>query len=443
MVAITKGRLGVSVAMALAVAGLVTASSLPASGVEPAPAEPIIGNGTLKIVLTPERTGFVELTFAGDMDGSQTVRQDIVTQEPCAKIDLQPLPGARGDLLTFTPIVNGVTTADDSVQIPSSHLGVHRGSNCGNPAGQIGPGEELRIELGPYFGAQGKVTTIDGVDYVTSMTQADLFIRKTNREDGSLQWKVGRWDTSGIVETPYSPVTVPIAPAHLVTVTPEPGFRTITLRSTASNASRGLSLVTETSFVVTNVVSETVFEVNCGQQITKRGESGDTAEKVVYLRGENGEVKDTSTDADACSEIQAEVAIVSLPEPPVGIDATDFVFWDNTTKDVDGNVQRVNALVRIEWAPRPASSAGNPTLLDYDGYGPGGFTEARWCESFSQTAPKEFSGELPDGDEGEVGLNADGTVPWCLVSQSNVLNGLEVVRVDTFYGSGDPGGNWK
>jgi hypothetical protein len=460
MVGTMRRRLGATVAMGLVVAGVVAASSFTASGQDAEPFDPNASQaqvaGTLQIVLTPERTGYVELTLDGDAGGYQTVRQDLLTTEPCAKLEFEPLPGGK-DLLTLTPIVGNVTTADDSVQIPSDYLGVHRGTNCGGPAGQIGPDEQLKIALGPYF-----VGTV-------MATEANLRIRKTNTADGSLQYKLD--------DDAYSlPVNVDVATSYPINVKPEDSFRAITIKSTASNKSRGLSVGTLTQFRLTNLISETQFDVDCGQKITQIGDKdeGDVATKVVYFRGENSKIVD---DADECVEVNATVQIVKGDDTaPDGL--PDYVFWDN---DIDDGNGRVNATIEIEWAPKPcvdadgevsscADTVGEPTLIDYDGYGPGGFTEALWCPRFSQSVDVNgkvtFDAILPMLDEIQQddgtsydpkryppGANEDGTAPWCIAGRSEVLDVVEeevstgvyllkpvVVKTDTFFGSGDPKG---
>jgi hypothetical protein len=181
--------------------------------------------------------------------------------------------------------------------------------------------------------------------------------------------------------------------------------------------------------------------VGCTDQIFKDGsvQNGDIAKRVEFFRGENDPDKQEDVE---CADVGATIDIVNVDIAPDGIAATDFVFFDNAEIGVDQTVQRVNATVMIEWAPAAASTAGTPTRIDYDGYGPGGFTDVLWCKSYTRTVTNgkvTFDAELPMLPAGTAGANENGTAPWCLVSRNEVIQGNQAFRTELYFGSGDPG----
>jgi hypothetical protein len=202
-------------------------------------------------------------------------------------------------------------------------------------------------------------------------------------------------------------------------------------------------------WIPSDPVTTFALPVDCGATVEANGEEGDIATKVVFKRGEN-ENKPGEGVADDCLEVDATVEIVTgdtdAPE-----DVTDYVFWDNTFEDINGQIQRVNATVTIEWAPVLAADAAELNrLIDYDGpNGPALYRETLWCESFEQVSddPVTYSAVLPDwtytdGNDGSILVIENGVevrkAPWCLVSDTRVQQGGQIFQTEVLYGSGDP-----
>jgi predicted phage tail protein len=185
-------------------------------------------------------------------------------------------------------------------------------------------------------------------------------------------------------------------------------------------------------FTESNPVTPWTQLVDCGEEVVATdGGEPKIAERAAFLRGENG------AKTVECVDVGVVVEIVG----------NDWVYWDNSSVGVDGTAQAVQGTVTILWAPIPVAFADVPTQIDYDGPGTdAGFTDRLWCKSFSivrdetdETTGKrivEFDAELPtfNGDG-----NVNGKAPWCLVSSSQSLDGNgNVIRVETFFGAGDP-----
>ena len=202
---------------------------------------------------------------------------------------------------------------------------------------------------------------------------------------------------------------------------------------------------------VTPILSLTL-PVNCGGGVPLDGGPGDIADKVVFFRGEN-QNKSGDGVATECKEVSATVKIVSNDvTQPVG--QRDYVFWDNTFTDVDGNIQGVNATVTIDWAPVPVADAVSlRRLIDYDGLtGDGPYRETLWCESFAEPIitigpPRtvKYNAVLPDwsyapstGTQGSIMVDGKRKAPWCLVSDNRVQRDGFILQTEVLFGSGDP-----
>lgn len=204
-----------------------------------------------------------------------------------------------------------------------------------------------------------------------------------------------------------------------------------------------------------NELTIVALPVDCGGDVPVSGGPGDIATKVTFFRGENQNKPGEGVATD-CLEVDATVKIVSNDTTaPEGV--TDYVFWDNTFEDVNGQIQRVNATVTIDWAPVPAADAAELNrLIDYDGpNGPGLYRETLWCESWTEpiidtsVTPNKvtYNAILPDwtytdGTEGSIIVIEDGVqvrkAPWCLVSDTRVQRDGEIFQTEILFGSGDP-----
>jgi hypothetical protein len=217
---------------------------------------------------------------------------------------------------------------------------------------------------------------------------------------------------------------------------------------------RAVTEAGQSNFVPSDPVTIVALPVDCGGTVVANGETGDIATKVTFLRGENQD-KPGENVAGECLEVDATVKIVSgdtdAPQ------ASDYVFWDNTFEDINGDIQRVNATVTIDWAPvAPADAALLDRFIDYDGpTGAGPYRETLWCESFEQTEddPVTYAAILPDwtypaetGTQGSIIVIEDGPdgpievrkAPWCLVSDTRVQQGGQIFQTEILFGSGDP-----
>jgi hypothetical protein len=168
--------------------------------------------------------------------------------------------------------------------------------------------------------------------------------------------------------------------------------------------------------------------VDCGDDVVDDGETGEIAERATFLRGENG------AKTEVCEDVGVVVEIVG----------NDWVYWDNSSVGVNGNLQAVQGTVTIDWAPIPVANADLPTEIDYDGPGTeAGFVDRLWCTTFSVQDDVVdgkrivvFDAELP-AYTGPGSVN--GKAPWCLVSSSQSLDGDgNVNRTEIFFGAGDP-----
>jgi hypothetical protein len=448
MAASTRTRVGVSIAMALVVAGVVTSSSLPASGEATLSGTPVDAKiGTLAVNLSASgnpRSGSVVFTPAAlQLPGVPTLTQAIITEQPCSLSGVKFGPITAGEdvvdaekrLLDIDGYLVTSTGLNPAViQLNQLGLGVNAaGSNCGDPAGVIGRGEQMTLALGDYLENPG-----------IYFKRADVQIRRSG-SGGNLRVS---FDDSN-----FTTIDVPSVTPAAVTVArgvQELPFEKVALRSTTtSGGSAGLAVETTTTFDVWGP-SNIDFEVDCSEPVVQ-STGGDVAETVTFLRGENlvkpgpepgpgpepESEPESEPEPEECGTIDVTVAIVN--DPGAEDEVTDYVFWNNGN---EANASlAVAATLTIEWAAIEPSRAGNPTQVDYDGDGPGGFVDAPWCLAF-------FSETDTDGKvsyEGSVlppytgpGANLDETAPWCLVSSDQELRGDEVFRTDVFFGSGDP-----
>jgi hypothetical protein len=438
MVAVTRARLGGALTMAVVLAGVVAASSLPASGdTSSLPAAQPVGKlGTLTVDLNASgnpRAGTV--VFVPDsqrLPEAPTLTQEILTTQPCSLFGIGfgnitgPDIEVAGQRL-LNPVANLVASNGNLsaavIQLNQLGLGVNpSGANCGNPAGVIGRGEQLTLSLGDFF--TGAFPEMVGVDFDRIFFKsADLQIRRSG-SGGNLRFALD--DGSFANANPALPA---VTPASVTVSNGNLGFTSVKLRSTTnSGGDAGLAVESGTTFELW-APSDTEFEVDCSEQVVQESE-GDIATRVVFLRGQNIVTKGVDPEfTNECVKVNATVEIVTGDTvAPGGFE--DYVFWDNTLED------GLNSTVVIDWAPISPDKANEPTQVDFVGDGVE-YIDALWCDSFTAVAgdPTQFTGTLPLYTEAG---NRDGRAPWCLVSSTQVMIGDEVFRTEVFYGSGDP-----
>jgi hypothetical protein len=420
---LTGRQLGAALIAGTVITSLVGLSSPSVSGVSNEATDPVLSPfGTLTVELG-DREGAIRLDL---VDGSRYT-QPLVTQQPCAQVGfgaVAPSSSSAGNLLTLNAIVGGRTTPADTVQLPDDALGVNTGENCGAPAGLIGPSELLEIGLGPFFEQFRSEPSTPAV----FARSAGLAIDKKFNNDGSLTVGYDGGEQGSPIAIRTGGQAVGVQPAEL--------FNSVTIGSTSTKDSRGLSVGSLTTFDLVAVSADFEVAVDCGEQVTEIGGDGEIATSAVFFRGEN----DPDKQVGPCDQVGVIVEIES--DDPATTEREDSVYWDNSVEGVNtGDPQAVNGTVTIVWAPSPVSEVGNPTQIDYDADGPAVYTDALWCESFSSSVDMDgkvtFDAELPTYTG--PGANPDDTAPWCLVSSSDVLNGDgTVTRTQQFFGSGDP-----
>jgi hypothetical protein len=257
-------------------------------------------------------------------------------------------------------------------------------------------------------------------------------------------------------ELQYFETADPGTPPGLTAVPVDPGTATTQLVTGLADGTeyvfevRAVNDAGQSDWVPSDPVTTFALPVDCGATVEVDGADGDIAEKVTFLRGENGNQEKDGVVADDCLEVDATVEIVSddLSQDP---GFQDYVFWDNTFTDINGQIQRVNATVKIDWAPVPAADAAVlDRLIDFDGVnGPAPYRKTLWCESFEQISetPVIYDAVLPDwsyedGIAGSILVIEDGVevrkAPWCLVSDTRIQQGGLISQTEVLFGSGDP-----
>ena len=423
----TSRTIGALAAMGLVVAGIV-ATSLPASGqTVPEATQPVFAPyGTLTINLT-DRVGNYKLDLA-DPAAVDPPLEEIKVGNTCANI----LRGS-GQLLNFIPNPLSPSTLADTVQIRDSAVGVNTGNtSCGSSAAAVISGsEQLRIALGPQ---------LNGV-YIES---ANLQIAQLRT--GSLQVRLDD-ETAAFSETSFTTSPAPVLVAPQIN-TVDNLFTSITLQTkNARRDGEGLSVFNGTSFKLVKLDPKFEVAVNCGEQVSQVGLTGQIADNAVFFRGANA-IK--VSNQPQCSDVGASVVIrdgfvgSTYPE--------GAVFWDNSRIGVNGSVQAVRATITIDWAP-VADPAKLNRQIDYDGDGPGGFAATLWCESFASptngvlpkypgltgtAATNQSVRPDPAIYPGAVFVDNFWRVPWCLVSDTRVLQGSDIKQTEVLFGSGDP-----
>lgn len=405
----SRRRIGVAAITGLVIAGLAGVSSTSGVGAQDGPVEAtgpiLIPFGTLTIELAD---GANQYSLVDGVGEDIEPDEEIVTDQPCATVQ----PGS-GDLLVLSPTPGSATA--DTVQIRNDALGVNTGgTSCGSSgAAALSGDEQLKIELGPYF---------DGLDEDVYIVSADLVVTQVKK--GNLLYGLDGGDQiSPAIVISESPTTVPVEP-EISSV--DDLFTSITVASDSRKGNEGLSVADGTSFDLVTLDPDFEVAVDCGEKVTEIGEEGDVADSAVYLRGEN----ETKDEGD-CEDVGVIVNVLPGEDFDDGSDPDVLggrVYWDNSFDSVLGNPQAVQGTVTIEWAPVFIEGMTQSQIddaldrdIDYDGPGTAaGFTDTLWCLSFTD----ESNFTLPQ--YAGAGANADGTAPWCLVSDTRVLTNVDV-----------------
>lgn len=413
-----RKRLGFGLAAGLVVAGIVGVTSLTASGdhVVIGGGGPTAPVGTLRIDLGYQ-SGTV--TFTPADDDLPRLTQALSVSTPCSTLVVGDIVEegsdavADGTLLQLTPTGG----SSPNVQLPSTGLGVTDGANCGNPAGLVGPGETLKLSLGDFFDVTEDETA-------TLIGSATLQIGKPHPQGGSLRLAYGAGGFGAAISIANG--------GQAYNVPERTNTTSITMASTATQSSRGLSLDGGT---VLDLVTPLDYreEVFCNSEPIPAVGAGDAVIAANYQRLANGD-KSEEESADDCDFVG-----VNLEIRPVDGDVRSHVFWDNSEKGLNNDVfQDVRAVVTIVWAGiRSDQPALLQTKINYEGDPTGVFVPVEWCESFDTDANE---GVAPLIDKSENADENGPRVPWCLVSNTEVLEGGFILQTQVFYGAGDPVG---
>jgi hypothetical protein len=234
MKSFTRKGLRLGLVAGLVATGLVGVTSLTAAG---SGGSSTVHYGTLTIELT-DRAGSLKLALAPGFGGG-TFTQALSVSTPCSTLVAGPVVPAgtgSGNLLDFRAATGG---SAPNVQLPSNGIGVTDGANCGDPAGLIGPGETLTLDLGGFLPAD--VTVGSGT----------LQIGKSRGNDGDVRvaYDGGNFGPARSVAVGVDPVTVADTDGK---------FKSISIRSTATQSSRGLSLQSSTEFTLMAPAQATV-----------------------------------------------------------------------------------------------------------------------------------------------------------------------------------------
>ncbi len=422
------GRIGLVAGLVMAT--LVGVTSLTASG-QSTPAPPTVAYGTITIDLF-DRSGVV--TFDPADAELPTLTQALGVATPCSTLVTSGIvdPGGNaveGTFLNFTA-TGGV---NPNVQLPSSGIGVTDGANCGGPAGLFGPGETLTLTLGDYFPDSEDGPKVD---------TATLNIGKSRGPDGSLRVAYDGGALGSSISIANSGQMVDVGGPSVV------DFSSITLASTASQSSRGLSVKTSTVFdlVAPLGYDEAVF---CNDPPYAETDV-DLYRSVSFQRLVNGP-KSNGID---CEDVGVTIKF-----------GERTVTWDNGTVGINtGSPQDVRGFVTVEWDGLDLDELDRlDTFINYDGIDTGPFFPVVWCQSWNgladangeaerpaDTVPLRFAENVdPTGlvdSEGvvtpaalSVPANFElGPVPWCMVSNEENLGDDEVLQTQIYYGGGDP-----
>ncbi|MGA9278899.1 hypothetical protein [Ilumatobacter sp.] len=407
------------------VAGTVGLTSLTASGESIEATDPVAGPlGTLTIDIG-HRDGTVTLDL---LDG-RTFSQPLMTEKHCAQVGYQPVTPASdstGNLVNFTASAVGSASSTAIVQLHARALGINTRGNCGISGHVIGPGELLGIELGSFF-----------EQFWSDPATPSVFA-------ASAEVKIEKWlNLSGSLTVGYDggaqgdPVSVARGGATVELQPPDP-FRSVTLGSTSRWPLVGLAVGSRTTLDLIGPSTDFEVAVECGEQVTEIGDTGEIATSAVFLRGENGTNPDKPIDA--CEDVGVIVEIEDGADPGV---SEDRVYWNNAQVGVGGTAQQVAGTMSIEWTPVDVGDiAMLDRKIDYDADGAAAYTDVLWCESFSQSTNVDgnvtFTAVLPQIGIGTAGANADGTAPWCLVADDRELVGGQITQTQVYFGSGDP-----
>ena len=409
--------------------GLVGLTSFSASSESPAP--PTVPYGKVTIDLF-DRSGRV--TFDPAAAGLPTLTQALGVSTPCSTLIASSIldPAGQtipGDFLHFSATAAGT---NPNVQLPGSTIGVTDGANCGEPSGLFGPGETLTLTLGDYFPDEDA----DG----PTVDTARLNIGKSRSADGKLRVAYDGGAFGSEISIANSGQFVDVGGPAVA------DFTSITLRSTTTQSSRGLSLKTSTVF---DLVAPLGYDqaVDCGDVYA---EDGSLDRSVTFQRLANGDKYGTVD----CEEVGVTIMF-----------GERTVTWDNGMLGITtGSDQDVRGFVTVEWDGLAQNELDRlETFINYDGIDTGPFFPVTWCQSWNGLANATGVAERPEGDvplrfkegvETEGLVDEDGVVtpealddegnfdvgpvPWCMVSNEEHLGDREVVQTQIYYGAGDP-----
>jgi hypothetical protein len=132
------------------------------------------------------------------------------------------------------------------------------------------------------------------------------------------------------------------------------------------------------------------------------------------------QLNDGATSPDDCDDIGVSLHILD-----------EGVLLEKSTASVqDGQPEAVNSQVHIVWSPEVATVPMPAVQINFEGDPNGVFEDVQWCDGHD---PDTGYIHPPDA------RFDDGLLPWCLISESVVLQpDGSVVRQQDYDGKGDP-----
>ena len=422
----TRKGIRLGLVAGLVVTGLVGVTSLTASGTAST-----VPYGTLTLRLT-DRAGSLTLVLAG----GATFTQALGVATPCstlvagAIVDGSGIPQASS-LLSFSAAVSGGSSPN--VQLPSNGIGVTDGANCGGPSGLVGPGETLTLALGGFLPSNVTIST------------GTLQIGKSGGNDGNLRVA---YDNGSF---PTTATTVPVGVQPVPVADADGQFRSISIRSTATQSSRGLSLRTNTVF---NLVTSAPATVP-GAPTAVTAASGNAQATVEWVApASDGGSPITSYELRYSPNIPVPTwtapTTATTPQTVNGLtNGTEYIFevravntvgasaWTQsnavtpvTVPDAPTAVTAAsgNAQATVEWVA-PASDGGSPITSYELRYSPN-IPVPTWTAPTTATTPQTVNG-LTNGTEYIFEVRAVNTVGASAWTQSNAVTPVTVPDAPT------------
>ncbi len=318
----------------------------------------------------------------------------------------------------------GPTNID--VHYVDSGLGFRKTGNCSRGNGRVSAGQTLALKAGPglsfisaELNIEGKFDadltyTIDGAAPVVAPLQSDTGDNGPDSGDGD--------NTIVVIEPDNSFTTIALSP------TSADGRGQIALDNGGDSADRAAN---RTIFRLGRTFD---YTVDCGDNrvVSESGTEADSVDGVTFIRSDNKE--------GVCKPIGVDIDI-EVGGVTEGGDLRDVIVIDASATSIDGTPQQVRARVKLEW--RVQRYEGGGALRSPEDINLELERQIEYPDSAPQLltycASSEIDGDpmnTPAADPGRV-IHPDDQ-PWCLLSDTRVLDGDEIIQVMILDVGGDP-----